>query len=116
VDIDPSDRESNYNFASLIRQTILILTGFSTTPLRLTSWLGFVMTLFGMGVFVYVLTIYFTQGSLPGFPFLASLVALLNGTELLAMGIFGEYLARVFERSVDRPTYVVREQIGGEAR
>jgi glycosyltransferase involved in cell wall biosynthesis len=116
VDIDRSDRESNYNFASLIRQAILILTGFSTTPLRLTSWLGFVMTLFGMGVFVYVLTIYFTQGSLPGFPFLASLVALLNGTELLAMGIFGEYLARVFERSVDRPTYVVREQIGGEAR
>ena len=116
VDIDRSDRESNYNFVSLIRQAILILTGFSTTPLRLTSWLGFVMTLFGMGVFVYVLTIYFTQGSLPGFPFLASLVALLNGTELLAMGIFGEYLARVFERSVDRPTYVVREQIGGEAK
>ena len=116
VDIDRSDRESNYNFASLIRQAILILTGFSTTPLRLTSWLGFVMTLFGVGVFVYVLTIYFTQGSLPGFPFLASLVALLNGTELLAMGIFGEYLARVFERSVDRPTYVVREQIGGEAK
>ena len=103
----------NYNFASLIRQAILILTGFSTTPLRLTSWLGFVMTLFGVGVFVYVLTIYFTQGSLPGFPFLALLVALLNGTELLAMGIFGEYLACVFERSVDRPTYVVREQIGG---
>ena len=74
------------------------------------------MTLFGVGVFLYVLTIYLTQGSLPGFPFLASLVALLNGTELLAMGIFGEYLARVFERSVDRPTYVVREQIGGEAR
>ncbi len=116
VDIDRSDRESNYNFASLIRQAILILTGFSTTPLRLTSWLGFVMTLFGMGVFVYVLAVYFTQGSLPGFPFLASLVALLNGTELLAMGIFGEYLARVFERSVDRPTYVVREQIGGEAK
>jgi glycosyltransferase involved in cell wall biosynthesis len=116
VDIDRSDRESNYNFASLIRQAILILTGFSTTPLRLTSWLGFVMTLFGMGVFVYVLAVYFTQGSLPGFPFLASLVALLNGTELLAMGIFGEYLARVFERSVDRPTYVVREQIGGETR
>ena len=116
VDIDRSDRESNYNFASLIRQTILILTGYSTTPLRLASWLGFVMTLFGVGVFVYVLAVYFTQGSLPGFPFLASLIALLNGTELLAIGIFGEYLARVFERSVDRPTYVVREQIGGETR
>jgi glycosyltransferase involved in cell wall biosynthesis len=116
VDIDRSDRESNYNFASLIRQTILILTGYSTTPLRLASWLGFVMTLFGVGVFVYVLAVYFTQGSLPGFPFLASLIALLNGTELLAIGIFGEYLARVFERSLDRPTYVVREQIGGEAR
>jgi glycosyltransferase involved in cell wall biosynthesis len=116
VDIEPSDRRSNYNFASLIRQTILILTGYSTTPLRLASWLGFVMTLFGIGVFVYVLVVYFTEGSLPGFPFLASLIALFNGAGLLVMGIFGEYLARVFERSLDRPTYVVREQIGGGAQ
>jgi len=67
------------------------------------------MTLFGLGVFAYVLFIYFSAGSLPGFPFLASIIVLFSGAQLFALGIFGEYLARMFDRSMDRPTYVVYE-------
>ena len=68
--------QSHYSFTSLVRVAILILTGYSTMPLRLASWVGFVMTLFGLGVFAYTLFVYFTQGSLPGFPFLASIILL----------------------------------------
>jgi undecaprenyl-phosphate 4-deoxy-4-formamido-L-arabinose transferase len=95
-----------------VRAALLILTGYSTRPLRFASWIGFVMTLFGLGVFIYVLTIYFTAGSLPGFPFLASIIALFSGAQLFALGIFGEYLARMFDRSMDRPTYVINEMAG----
>ena len=116
VNIESSDGESNYNFASLFKQAMLILTGYSTAPLRLASWLGFFMTLFGIGVFVYVMVIYFSEGSLPGFPFLASIISLFSGTQLFALGIFGEYLARMFDRSMDRPTYVIQERIGGGAK
>jgi len=98
---------SNYNFAALIKAALLILTGYSTKPLRLASWIGFAMTLFGLGVLIFVLVVYFTLGSLPGFPFLASIVALFSGAQLFALGIFGEYLARMFDRSMDRPVYVV---------
>ena len=105
---------SNYNFATLVRAALLILTGYSTKPLRLASWIGFAMTLFGLGVFVYVLVIYFTLGSLPGFPFLASIIALFSGAQLFALGIFGEYLARMFDRSMDRPTYVIYQTAGKE--
>jgi undecaprenyl-phosphate 4-deoxy-4-formamido-L-arabinose transferase len=105
---------SNYNFGALIRAALLILTGYSTKPLRLASWIGFAMTLFGLGVFVYVLVIYFTLGSLPGFPFLASIIALFSGAQLFALGIFGEYLARMFDRSMDRPTYVIHQTVGKE--
>ena len=70
------------------------------------------MTLFGLGVFIYVLVIYFTAGSLPGFPFLASIIALFSGAQLFALGIFGEYLARMFDRSMDRPPYVIHEMVG----
>jgi undecaprenyl-phosphate 4-deoxy-4-formamido-L-arabinose transferase len=103
---------TNYNFTMLIRTAMLILIGYSTLPLRFASWIGFVMTLFGLGVFVYVLTVYFTAGSLPGFPFLASIIALFSGAQLFALGIFGEYLARMFDRSMDRPPYVVQEVAG----
>jgi glycosyltransferase involved in cell wall biosynthesis len=102
---------SNYSFGALIRAALLILTGYSTRPLRFASWIGFAMTAFGFFVFVYVLFIYFSVGSLPGFPFLASIIALFSGAQLFALGIFGEYLARMFDRSMDRPTYVVYETV-----
>jgi len=108
VNIAPAERTS-YNFTMLVRSAMLILIGYSTLPLRFASWVGFVMTLFGLGVFIYVLTVYFTAGSLPGFPFLASIIALFSGAQLFALGIFGEYLARMFDRSMDRPPYVIQE-------
>ncbi len=108
VDIAPAER-SNYSFTMLVRTATLILIGYSTLPLRFASWIGFGMTLFGLGVFIYVLVVYFTAGSPPGFPFLASMVALVSGAQLFALGIFGEYLARMFDRSMDRPPYVIQE-------
>ncbi|MDZ4159038.1 MAG: glycosyltransferase family 2 protein [Anaerolineaceae bacterium] len=107
---------SNYNFAALVRQSFLILTGFSTIPLRLASWLGFIFTVFGMGIFLYVLLLYFLVGSIPGFPFLASIISLFSGTQLFTLGIFGEYLARIFDRSMDRPTYVIGATVGIDAQ
>lgn len=111
VDIAPAER-SNYNFYALVKATMLILTGFSTMPLRLASWIGFFMTLFGLVIFLYVVFIYFVAGSLPGFPFLASIISLFSGAQLFALGIFGEYLARIFDRSMDRPSYVIHEVVG----
>jgi undecaprenyl-phosphate 4-deoxy-4-formamido-L-arabinose transferase len=108
VNIAPAER-SNYSFTMLVRTATLILIGYSTLPLRFASWIGFGMTLFGLGVFIYVLVVYFTAGSPPGFPFLASMIALVSGAQLFALGIFGEYLARMFDRSMDRPPYVVQE-------
>lgn len=111
VNIPPAER-SNYNVRALIKAAVLILTGYSTAPLRLGSWLGFGMTLFGLVVFLYVCYVYFAFGSVPGFPFLASIISLFSGAQLLMLGIFGEYLARIFDRSMDRPTYVVSGRTG----
>jgi undecaprenyl-phosphate 4-deoxy-4-formamido-L-arabinose transferase len=103
--------ESNYTFMKLVKVTLVVLTGFSTLPLRLASMLGFGFTLFGVAVFLYVLIVTLLQGSLPGFPFLASIISLFSGMQLFALGIIGEYLARVFDRSMDRPAYVVDSRI-----
>ena len=105
---------SNYNFVRLFKVTMVVLTGFSTGPLRFASMLGFGFTLFGILIFLYVVGAYLLQGSIPGFPFLASIIALFSGTQLFALGIIGEYLARIFDRSMDRPAYVVSETAGDE--
>lgn len=106
--------ESNYNFAKLLKVTMVVLTGFSTVPLRFASMLGFGFTVFGILVFLFVVLTYLLQGSIPGFPFLASIISLFSGTQLFALGIIGEYLARVFDRSMDRPAYVIGETAGDQ--
>jgi glycosyltransferase involved in cell wall biosynthesis len=100
---------SNYNIFKLIQYTMVVLTGFSTLPLRIASFIGFIFTFFGIVIFIYVVASYFVAGSIPGFPFITSIIALFSGMQLFALGIMGEYLARIFDRSMDRPPYVIDE-------
>ncbi|MEP7359389.1 MAG: glycosyltransferase, partial [Anaerolineales bacterium] len=100
---------SNYTFAKLTTHALNMITGFSTIPLQVASLIGFAFTLFGVAVLIYVLTMYFINGgSVPGFPFLASVIAIFSGAQLFAMGIMGEYLARMHFRMMERPLYAVR--------
>jgi glycosyltransferase involved in cell wall biosynthesis len=108
---------SNYSFARLLLTALDVITAFSTRPLRLASLIGFAFTLFGMAVLLFVLGRYLWLGySLPGFPFLASVVAIFSGAQLFALGIIGEYLARVHLRSMGRPTGLIRESVGFSSR
>ena len=108
--------QSNYNMTRLARHALTMITGFSTLPLRVASILGLVFTLFGTGVLLYVIGRYLIQGgTVPGFPFLASTIAIFSGAQLFALGIIGEYLARVHVRSLGRPAYVVAEMAGQAA-
>jgi glycosyltransferase involved in cell wall biosynthesis len=100
---------SGYSVRKLITHAVNMMTGFSTLPLQLASLVGFVFTIFGFFVLVYVLVRYFTYGDpVPGFPFLASMIALFSGAQLFALGIIGEYVARIHFRSMEKPAYVVR--------
>jgi len=106
---------SGYNVRRLIMHALTMMTGFSTLPLQLASIVGFVFTLFGFAVLVFVLGRYWIQGgSVPGFPFLASIIAIFSGAQLFALGIIGEYLARIHSRMMDRPNYAIREVAGEE--
>jgi len=90
-----------------------MMTGFSTLPLQLASLVGFVFTIFGFLILAFVLGNYIVHGAeVPGFAFLASIIALFSGAQLFAIGIIGEYLARMHFRSMERPVYVVREVAG----
>jgi len=101
---------SNYTLGKLITHALNMMTGFSTLPLRMASLLGFGLTLFGILILVWVIGRLLILGhSVPGFPFLASIIAIFSGAQLFALGIIGEYLARMHLRLMERPAYVVRE-------
>lgn len=98
---------SNYNLRALFKIFMVVLTGFSTFPLRFASIIGFAFTFFGMAVLFYVLARTISEGSIPGFPFLASIISIFSGVQLFTLGIFGEYLARIFTRSMNHPSYII---------
>ena len=102
---------SNYTFFKLLRFAIDTTTGYSTVPLRLASLLGLLAG--GLGVLVLLWAILrpmITGESVPGFPFLASIIAIFSGAQMLTLGIIGEYLARMHFRIMRKPTYVVAEE------
>ncbi len=104
---------SNYTFRKLATHALNMMTGFSTLPLQFASVIGFLFTLFGLVVLAYVIGRYIIEGgSVPGFAFLASMIAIFSGAQLFALGIIGEYLARMHIRSMGRPSSIVRRTIG----
>jgi glycosyltransferase involved in cell wall biosynthesis len=102
--------ESGYTFGRLIHHALNMMTGFTTRPLRIASLVGFLFTIFGAGVFIFVVVRSIAEGdAVPGFPFLASIIAVFSGVQLLILGIMGEYVARMHLRLLERPPYVVAE-------
>ena len=108
-----AEGRSSYSFGRLATHALNVLTGFSTRPLRIASLVGLAFTLLGAALLVLVVVRYFAEGNVvPGFPFLASMIAIFSGVQLLTLGIIGEYLARMHVRVMDRPAYTVRDEVG----
>ena len=107
--------ESNYTFRKLLTHALNMVTGFSVLPLQVASLTGFVFTVIGFAMMGVLLILYALRGSpVHGFTFLAISIAMFSGVQLLALGIMGEYLARMHSRIMDQPAYVVRQTL--EAR
>lgn len=107
--------QSGYSIKKLLAHAINMMTGFSTLPLQVASIAGLIFALCGFFVLLYVLVKYTIFGSaVPGFSFLASIISMFSGVQLFALGIIGEYIARMHFRSMERPAYSIRHMIRRE--
>jgi glycosyltransferase involved in cell wall biosynthesis len=104
--------KSNYTLRKLIVHAVNMTTGFSTLPLCFASLIGFLLTILGLLVFAVVCgPCLIRDGSVQGFAFLASIMAIFSGIQLLALGIIGEYLACMHRHTMGRPAYTVRASL-----
>jgi glycosyltransferase involved in cell wall biosynthesis len=107
-----AEGSSNYTLRKLVSHAFAMVTGFSLLPLQVATYVGFAFTFVGIGVFLLVLLNYLIRGAtVPGFTFLASIIAIFSGVQLFALGVFGEYLARIHFRTMERPVYRIRERL-----
>ena len=101
---------SKWNFFSLFNLAIEGVTSYSVTPLRMSSILGFVISIVAFVYMIVIIAKTLIWGeSVAGYPSLMCIILFLGGIQLLSLGIIGEYLGRVFNETKNRPTYIARE-------
>lgn len=103
--------KSKFNYWRLINLAIDGLTSFTTTPLRISGVVGFVVSIIA---FIYLLitvirTIIFGIDA-AGYPSLLAVMLFLGGVQLISLGIIGEYTGRIFNEAKGRPVYLIGEE------
>lgn len=101
---------SKFNYWRLWNLALEGITGFSTVPLRVATYVGLLSALgaFAFGVWIVIRTLLWGD-PVAGWPSLMVVIALLGGLQLMALGIIGEYLGRLYLEAKQRPLYIVDE-------
>ncbi len=102
--------EVKQNWRKLINLAIDGITSFSTTPLRISSFFGVIVSAVA---FIYLIVVVFKAAlfgdSVAGYPSLMAIVLFLGGVQLLSLGVIGEYIGRIFKEVKQRPLYYIEE-------
>ncbi|MEN1940000.1 glycosyltransferase family 2 protein [Luteimonas sp. MJ246] len=84
------------------------ITSFSTAPLRLATYLGIATALLAFGYGLWIIAKALVWGdAVAGWPTMMAVILFLGGVQLMALGLIGEYLGRLYEESKQRPLYLV---------
>ena len=104
--------QPKYRTRQLVKLALDGFFAFSTLPLQLATYLGFLAAGLGFLYLLYAITTRLLFGNPAGWTSLAAIILFLGGTQLIILGILGAYLGRVYEEVKQRPLYILDEVIG----
>ncbi len=103
---------SGYTLRKLLGLLADIVVGYTVAPLRLASTLGLLAIALSFAIGAFVLVNWIINGSaVPGFAFLALSISMFSGVQLIALGVMGEYIGRMYVNSLGKPQYIVGEVV-----
>ena len=103
---------SKYSLAKMARLALDGVTSFSTSPLRLSVYLGLACAALSFAYIIYALYIKFVHQAIIGWTSILIAVLFLGGVQLVSIGILGEYIGRLYEEAKGRQLYLVSEEVG----
>lgn len=104
---------TKYPLRRMLRLAADAITSFSIAPLRMSTYFGFLFSLFALAILLYSLISWLFFDVAPGWTSLMSLTAIIGGIQLIAVGIMGEYLGRIYLEVKHRPNFIIREIVTG---
>jgi polyisoprenyl-phosphate glycosyltransferase len=107
--------ETKFPLRRMMRFALDAITAFSTRPLAWASTAGFVFAGVAAALFVYSLVSWLVWDTAPGWTSLMAAMALFSSVQLVVLGIFGEYLGRLYDQSKGRPLFIIESVVAGEA-
>ena len=109
--------KTKWNYWRLWNLAIEGITSFTIGPLKIATYLGLSAASFSFvyGSYIILRTLLYGR-DVPGYPSLIVIILFLGGIELIALGVIGEYLGRVFDETKNRPLYLVNEFSPSEAQ
>jgi glycosyltransferase involved in cell wall biosynthesis len=106
----PRERGGGWQIRSLAKLALDGITSFSSLPLRVWSVFGFMTAFAALAYGAFLLGNFLSYGSkVPGFASLVLLILFFGGMNMVALGVLGEYIARIFVETKGRPLYIVRK-------
>jgi len=116
VEFETQDRiagQSSWNYKQLVNLAIEGITSFTIAPLKISTFVGIIVAFLAFIYMIYVVIRTILYGDpVQGYPTLIIVILFLGGLQLLALGIIGEYLGRIFNETKKRPTYIAKEYNG----
>jgi glycosyltransferase involved in cell wall biosynthesis len=108
--------QTKFNYWKLWNFALEGITSFTTTPLKVASYIGLAVAVFAVvyGGQIIIRTLLFGN-PVPGYPSLMAVVLFLGGVQLVSLGVIGEYLGRIFNETKRRPLYLVERFVPGAA-
>lgn len=103
--------ESKYPLKKMLAFATEGITSMSVKPIRMIATLGILVFLFSIGVLIYSVIRKFTGYTVPGWAFLAVSIWALGGVQLLAIGVIGEYIGKIYLETKGRPRYIISEYL-----
>lgn len=99
---------SKYPLKKMVRLALDGITGFSSSPLKISFYMGIFATLVGFGVFVWSIIekIMSPATTVPGWASLMTVIVFFSGVQLMTIGILGEYIGRIYDEVKQRPLYI----------
>jgi glycosyltransferase involved in cell wall biosynthesis len=105
---------SKYPLKKMLSFAVEGITSLSIEPLRIISQLGIVVFLVSIAILIYSLIRYAMGATVPGWTFLAISIWAIGGLILLALGVIGEYIGKIYLETKARPRYLIREFLDSE--